>query len=498
MARDGPKRVPAVRTRSFQRSRHGSDVITVATPTVTVRHVRLVDYRPGQVDLRSVLRLAAPVTAVQIGLMSMGAVDTIMVGRVSATDLAAVAIGNLYFFGMAVFGMGMLFALDPVISQAVGADDVVGVARGVQRGGLMAVVLSALAMALLVPAGPMLALARQPVDVVPVADAYAHGLIPGILPFYAFVVLRQSLQAMGRVRPVVITVFAANAVNAALNWVLIFGKLGAPALGAEGSAWVTSLSRWFMIILLFGLTRRDLEPALRPLRRDAWRVRPLVRFVRVGAPIGAQQFLEFGVFGAAGLLMGLLGTIAVASHQVALQLAALTFMVPVGVAQATSVVVGQAVGREDPPGARRAVGAGVVSVTGFMTLTAISFLTLPGPLARLFSSDPAVVAAAATLLPIAGVFQIFDGLQVAAAGALRGVGDTQVPMLLNLVGFWMVGLPVCAYLGFRTELGPRGVWWGLALGIGVVGILLLLRVRRRFGRELRRLVVDEDGEADAS
>jgi len=484
--------------RSREGPRHGSDVITVATPPVTARRIRLGDYRPKRIDVRSVFRLAAPVTAVQIGLMSMGAVDTIMVGRVSATDLAAVAIGNLYFFAIAVFGMGMLFALDPVISQAVGADDVPGVARGVQRAGLIAGVLSLGAMALLVPAGPMLTLARQPAEVVPVADAYAHGLIPGIVPFYAFVVFRQTLQAMGRVRPIVITVLAANAVNAGLNWVLIFGNLGAPALGAEGSSWVTSLSRWFMIALLLRFTWRDLEPVLRPLRRDAWRLRPLVRFVRVGAPIGAQQFLEFGVFGAAGLLMGLLGTVAVASHQVALQLAALTFMVPVGVAQATSVVVGQAVGREDPSAARRAVGAGVVSVTGFMTLTAMAFLTLPGPLARLFSSDPAVVAAAVTLLPIAGVFQIFDGLQVAAAGALRGVGDTQVPMLLNLVGFWMVGLPVCAYLGFRTELGPRGVWWGLAVGIGVVGILLLLRVRRRFGRELRRLIVDEDGDVHAS
>lgn len=190
--------------------------------------------------------------------------------------------------------------------------------------------------------------------------------------------------------------------------------------------------------------------------------------------------------------MGLMGTVAVASHQVALQLAALTFMIPVGVAQATSVVVGRAVGRGDPFGARRAVGAGILTATAFMVLTAAMFLTLPGPLARIFSNDPAVVAAAALLLPIAGVFQVFDGLQVAAAGALRGVGDTRVPMLLNLVGFWFVGLPACVVLGFTLDLGPRGVWWGLALGIGVVGVLLLLRVRRRFGRELRRLVIDEE------
>lgn len=428
----------------------------------------------------------------QIGLMSMGAVDTVMVGRVSAVDLAAVALGNLYFFGMAVFGMGVLFALDPVIAQAVGASDTEGVARGVQRGVVLAVLLGVAAMTLLLPAGRLLTLARQPIEVVPVADLYAEGLIPGVFPFYAFIVLRQSLQAMVRVRPIVVTVLVANVANVFLNWVLIFGNWGAPELGAVGSAWGTSASRWLMVTLLCALAWPELRPALLPLRPEALRSAPLLRFLRLGAPIGAQQWLEFGVFGAAGLLMGVLGTVAVASHQVALQLAALTFMIPVGVAQATSVVVGQAVGREDPPGARRAVGAGIMTVTIFMSFTAAMFLLVPEPLARLFSDDPDVVIAAAALLPIAGVFQIFDGLQVAGAGALRGVGDTQVPMLLNLFGFWFIGLPTCAWLAFGVALGPTGVWWGLALGIGTVGTLLMFRIRGRFGRDLRRLVMDED------
>jgi MATE family multidrug resistance protein len=460
--------------------------------TATATRVALSAYRPDRSDVRVLFELAGPVVLVQIGLMSMGAIDTVMVGRVSATDLAAVAIGNLYFFGIAVFGMGVLYALDPVIAQAVGASDTIGVARGVQRGVILATLLSVAAMTLLLPAGFLLTLARQPPEVIPVADAYAEGLILGMLPFYGFVVLRQSLQAMTRVRPIVVTVFLANGVNIVLNWLLIFGNLGFPRLGAVGSAWGSSLSRWFMLLMLAAAGWRELRPALIPFRREALAPGPLRRFLRVGAPIGTQQWLEFGVFGAAGLLMGLLGTIAVASHQVALQLAALTFMIPVGVAQATSVVVGQAVGREDPAGARRAVGAGIATVTGFMSFTAVMFLSVPGPLARIFSNDPTVVAAAALLLPIAGVFQVFDGLQVAAAGALRGIGDTRVPMIMNLVGFWMIGLPFCAILGFGLGFGPRGVWWGLAIGIGVVGILLMHRIRRRFGRELRRLVIEED------
>jgi len=466
----------------------------VSDPVTEPPLIPLSAYRPERRDVQELFRLAAPVALVQIGLMAMGALDTVMVGRVSATDLAAVAIGNLYFFGIAVFGMGVLYALDPVIAQAVGAQDRVGIARGVQRGGVLAIILTLGAMVLLLPAGEFLELARQPADVVPVADAYAEGLILGIFPFYAFTVLRQSLQAMGRVRPIVITVLAANLLNFLLNWVLIYGNLGFSPLGAVGSAWATSLSRWFMLLLLASLGWDVLRPTLRPLRREALAIAPLIRFLRIGVPIGAQQWLEFGVFGAAGLLMGLIGTVAIASHQVALQLAALTFMIPVGVAQATSVVVGQSVGRADPSGARRAVGAGIVTVTAFMTVTAIMFMTLPVTLARLFSNDPTVVAAAAVLLPIAGVFQVFDGLQVAGAGALRGVGDTRVPMILNLVGFWLIGLPACIGLGFGLGLGPRGVWWGLAIGIGVVAVLLMYRIRRRFGRELRRLVIDDETE----
>ena len=449
-------------------------------------------YRPSPRELGRLIRFALPIAVVQVGLMAMGAVDTVMVGRVSPADLAAVAIGNLYFFGIAVFGMGVLFALDTVVSQAVGANDAAGIARGVQRGFVMALGLTLLATMLLLPAGPFLTFARQPDEVVPVAAAYAHGMIAGVFPFYGFIVLRQSLLAMGRVREIVVTVVAANVVNFALNWVLVFGNLGAPRLGAVGSAWGTSASRWFMLFALFALGWRSMGASLRAPRRDAWRFGPLVRVLRVGGPIGAQQFLEFGVFGAAGLLMGWMGTIAVASHQVALQLAALTFMVPVGVAQATSVTVGQAVGRGDPEGARRAVGAGLLTGVGFMTLTAILFLSLPEALSGLFSDDAQVVRTAALLLPIAGVFQVFDGVQVVAAGALRGIGDTRVPMILNLVGFWLVGLPLCALLGFVAGAGPTGIWWGLAAGIGVVAALLSLRIVRRFGGALHRLAIDED------
>jgi len=324
-----------------------------------------------------------------------------------------------------------------------------------------------------------------------VAARYAHALIPGVFPFYAFVVIRQSLQAMGHLRPILWTVFLANVFNIGANWVLVFGHMGAPALGAVGSAWATTLSRGVLVCLLPGLAWPLVRPALLPLRPKALEPAPLLRMVRVGAPIGAQQTLEFGVFGAAGLFMGWMGTVAVASHQIALQLAALTFMIPLGVGQAASVLVGHAVGRADPPGARRAAGAGLIAGGGFMAVTATLLLLYPVTFARWFTGDVEVVAVAASLLPIAGVFQVFDGLQAVAAGALRGAADTRVPLLIALVGFWGVGLPTSAVLGFGLGLGPRGVWWGLASGLGLVAVLLLRRLRVRFGRELRRLVVDE-------
>jgi MATE family multidrug resistance protein len=455
----------------------------------------LESFRPQREDLGSLVRLALPVAIVQVAMMAMGAVDTIMVGRVSPVDLAAVALGNLYVFGVTVFGMGVLFALDPVISQAVGAGDPVGVARGVQRGGMLSLGLTGMSVMLLLPAGPALRAAGQPEEVVPVAAGYALASIPGVLPFYGFNVLRQSLQAMARITPILVTVLLANLANVFFNWVLIFGNLGFPSLGAVGSGWATSLSRWFMVLTLLGLAWPILRPSVVPFRPEVTAVRPLLRFFRLGAPVGAQQFLEFGVFGAAGLLMGWMGTVAMASHQVALNLAALTFMVPVGVAQATAVLVGQGVGREDPPAARRAAGAGLLVGAGFMAFAAALLLSMPELLARVFTDDVPVLQLAALLIPIAGIFQVFDGLQVVAAGVLRGVGDTRVPMLLNLVGFWLVGLPVSYGLGFVVDVGPGGIWWGLAAGIGLVAVLLVARVRARLGRELRRLAIDDDQDA---
>jgi multidrug resistance protein, MATE family len=446
---------------------------------------------PGLKELRAVGGLALPVIVVQVGMMTMGVVDTVMVGHFSARDLAAVALGNLYFFTAVVFPMGVLFSLDPVVSQAVGAGEKAAVGRALQRGGVLALALALPASLALVPGEILLTLIRQPAEVVPVAAMYALVSIPGVFPFLGFIVLRQTLQAMGRMAPVVIIIILANLANVLFNWVLIFGKLGFPAMGAVGSGWASSLSRWLMLLGLLGLAWPLLRPHLLPFRAEALHAGPLGRMMRLGAPIGIQLSLEFGAFGAIGVFMGWLGTVAMAGHQVALNLSSLTFMVPLGIAQATAVMVGRGVGKGDAPEARRAAGAGLLMGASFMSFMAALLLLFPELLARAYSSDVEVVLLAATLIPLAGVFQVFDGLQVVSSGVLRGVGETRMPMVANLAGFWILGIPLSLWLGFRTGAGPVGLWWGLVAGLAAVAVFLLFLVQARMGRELRRIVIDD-------
>ncbi|HSE69081.1 MAG TPA: MATE family efflux transporter [Gemmatimonadales bacterium] len=445
---------------------------------------------PRASDVRALLGLGLPVIVVQVGMMAMGVVDTIMVGHLNAQALAAVALGNLYFFGVAIFGMGVLMALDPVVAQAVGAGDHEAAARGVQRGVILAALLCLPASAMLLPAESVLRWANQPAEVVPIAGTYCRVSIPGTFGFFAFIVFRQSLQAMGRLRSIVVAVLIANLVNAALNWVLIYGHLGMPTLGAVGSAWATTLSRWVMSGLLLALGWHELRPVLLPIRPGVGDPRPLTRMFLLGAPIGAQHQLEYGVFGLVGLMMGWLGTTQVAAHQIALNLASITFMVPLGLSSAAAVVVGHAVGRSDPAGARGASRAALACAVTFMGTTALAFMLLPGVLAGFYTSDPAVLALAVLLLPLAGVFQVFDGIQVTSIGILRGLGDTRTPMIIGLLGYWVIGLPVSLWLGFRLARGPVGLWWGLVLGLVIVALFLLDRVRRRLQRPLRRVHID--------
>jgi multidrug resistance protein, MATE family len=253
------------------------------------------------------------------------------------------------------------------------------------------------------------------------------------------------------------------------------------------------VSRWVMVLLLLAFAWPVLRPQLLPLRRDVFAWAPLRRMLALGAPIGIQYQLEYGVFAVVGVMMGWLGTTELAGHQVAINLASFTFMVPLGVSAAAAVVVGHAVGRGDAAAARRAAAAALVCGVAFMSASALVMLAFPMALARVYTTSESVAQIAATLIPIAGVFQVFDGTQVVSIGILRGAADTRAPMLVNVLGFWLLGLPVSAALGFVTAAGPRGLWWGLTVGLMVVAGILLWRVRRRLSGDVSRVQIDHDG-----
>jgi len=440
--------------------------------------------------LRQLTRLALPIVAVNLGQMMMSVVDTVMVGRVSAEAIAGVALGTLFFFAAAISGEGILLALDPVISQAVGAQDKVGQARGLQRGILLALLLTIPSALFLAVCPWLMSVLRQPDGVVPLAATYARIMIPGVLPFYLFIGLRQTLQALGKVRPIMLTMLAANLVNVALNYVLIFGKLGFPVLGVAGSAWATVVSRWLMVVLLAAVAWPLLRPLVRPWHPEARAAAPLGRMVWLGLPIAGQRMLEYLTFGLTALAMGWIGTAAMAGHQIALNMAAVSYMVPLGIGGAGSVLVGRAVGAGQPDEARHFARLAMLLGGGVMLVGGALFVALPTFLARLYTSDPGAMAVAATLLPLAGAFAVFDGLQAVGLGVLRGLADTRIPMLMNLVGYWAIGLPAGILLAFPLRLGAAGLWWGLVIGLAAVALMLVYRIRVRFAREMPRVAIE--------
>ncbi len=447
---------------------------------------------PGRAQFREMVALALPIAAVQLGLMAMGVVDTVMVGHLSAEALAAVALGTVYFFAVAIFGMGTLLALDPIAAQAVGAGDREAVAHAIQRGLLLAGLLCVPVCLLLIPASPVLLSLHQPANLVAIAGPFCLVSAAGVPGFLAFVVLRQGLQAEGRTRGILITVLVANLANVGLNWVLIFGHLGVAPLGPIGSAWATVASRTLLPLLLLVFEWPHLRTQLFPRRSGLLASGPLLQMLRLGVPIGFQHQLEYGVFGVVGLVMDTLGAAEMAGHQIALNLASLTFMVPLGIGSAAAVLVGQAAGAGDRRRAGQSAGAALILALLFMSSTAAVFLSAPGWLANLYTSDRRAAAVAVLLIPLAGIFQVFDGLQVVSIGALRGLADTRTPMVANVLGFWVVGLPIGLWLAFHVGLGAVGLWWGLVIGLVAVGLTLVARLAWRLRQPLFRISPESD------
>lgn len=435
-------------------------------------------------EVRPTLALAGPVVLGQLGLMLMTLVDTAMVGRLGPGAITAVGVGHATSVLFLLFGLGVLSGLDRIVSFAHGAGRPEEIRRALVQGLLLSVAFSVPAIAIqqvlaahLGSFGYAPEIAR---DAAPFLGALAWSLLPSLL----FTALRQTLQATGDATAASLIVLAANGVNLAANELLIYGSAYTPALGVTGSGWATLISRVFMLVALTvhagrqGLLGRTLAAWAPELAR-------LRELVRLGVPAGVQLVFEGGVFALVSMLAARLGAVPGAANQIVLQIASFTFMVPLGLGAAGAVRVGQALGRGDAAGARRAGWTAVTLGVGFMGLSGLGLLVAHGPLLAIFQPPPEVIAVARELLVCAALFQLFDGAQVAFSGVLRGVANTVAPMVANLVGHWAIGLPTGLAFAYGAGLGVLGLWVGLAAGLAAVAVALGVVWKRDIGRIVR-------------
>jgi multidrug resistance protein, MATE family len=445
-------------------------------------------FGPLRGEFRATLRLALPLVIAEVGWMSMGIVDTIMVGRLpnSAIAIGATGLGQSLYHSIAIFGGGLLLGMDTFVSQAYGREDLRDARHSLINGIAMAFFFTPLLM-LTVSFWPQL-MQRFGVnaELVEPMRPFLTALNCGTLPLLSYFALRRYLQAVDVVHPVMFALISANLVNAFGNWVLIYGHLGFRAMGITGSGWSTCVARIYMafvllITVLYVESKRGLPSCMDSVRVDVRRMRALLM---LGMPAAAQILLEIGAFSGATALCAKLGPVPLSGHEIALNCAAFTFMVPLGISSAAAVRVGQNLGRKDSTGARRAGWSALLLGCGFMSCAGLVFVSAPKFIARLFSPDPRVIQVGATLLLVAAAFQLFDGLQTVATGALRGTGETRTPMLANLIAYWFIGLPLGYVLCFRLGWGAVGVWIGLCIGLMIIGSALLIAWQRRLNPRL--------------
>jgi MATE family multidrug resistance protein len=424
--------------------------------------------------------LAAPVVVAELGWITMGMVDTLMVGPLGAEAIGAVGLGSSLFTAVAIFSMGMLLGLDPLVSQAFGAGRLDECRRWLLHGLYLALILAVPTTFGVFGLVASLDAWHMNADVLRLTRPYLVAVAWSLPPLLIYFALRRYLQSLNIVRPIMLTLIGANLLNVVVNWTLIYGRLGAPALGVGGAAWATVLSRVAMATSLSAVVlihaRQSGSAVHVPWRLELDRLR---RLVVLGFPAAMQLTLEVGVFAAASALAGRMLPVSLAAHQIALNLAGFTFMVPLGLASAGAVRVGQAVGRGDHAGAARAGWTALALGVLFMGTASLAFTLIPRPLVAAFTSDTRVLELGASLLAVAAVFQLFDGLQGVGTGVLRGLGDTRTPMLWNLGGHWFIGLPLAYFLGFRAGLGVIGLWWGLSAGLIICGVALLIVWNKR-------------------
>jgi multidrug resistance protein, MATE family len=424
---------------------------------------------PRARELRTLLRLAGPLILGYVGSQLMSLVDTAMVGRLGATALAGVGIGNGIYFTVSCLGLGCVSGMEAPVAQAVGAGEPLRARRLLWQGIRVAIGVSAPLVIVMMALLPLLSSAGVDAATRAQVERYVWARMLNVVPFLVFNAQRAYLQAVAVTRPIVVASVVGNIANFIGNYLLIYRA----GWGVAGSGVASTLASVAMVAVL-ARAIADVEAPPDPGRRrfDPALVRTILR---LGVPMGLQVVAEVGVFATVGVLSGRMGATSAAAHQVAIALASFTFCVTLGIGAATSVRVGLHIGAGDTPAARHAGLVGLLASAAFMSTSALTFLVAAPALAGVLTNDATVLAVAVPLVHVAALFQVSDGLQATAAGALRGAGDPHAPLWANLIGHWLIGLPVAVGLGFYAHRGVSGLWWGLSLGLTAVAVGLIGR-----------------------
>jgi len=421
--------------------------------------------------------LAYPVMLSQLGQVMVGVADNIMVGRLGAVPLAAASLANSIFFVILMFGIGISMAVTPMVAAADGEGKTGKIGRLLNHGFVINTVASIFLFLLILAISPGLKLINQPQEVVVLAIPYLLIITFSLLPFMFFQTYKQFIEGLSQTKQAMFITVVFNLLNIGLNWLLIYGNWGFPTLGLNGAGWATLISRILMAwaLYLYVSKSKRYKKYIRGIHFKQLRLSIIKKMLGIGIPTGMQFIFEVGAFSTAAIMMGWIGVNALAAHQIAINLASISYMMASGLSAAAMVRIGNQLGKRNISKLRE-VGFSIFGmVTVFMSVFAIIFLLLKNYLPLLYIDDRQVVEMAASLLIIAGIFQIFDGLQVVALGTLRGLSDVKIPTLVTLLAYWVVGLPLGYYLAFTLHWNELGIWIGLLIGLTITAIMLVYR-----------------------
>ncbi|HIK53708.1 MAG TPA: MATE family efflux transporter [Synechococcales cyanobacterium M55_K2018_004] len=433
-------------------------------------------------EVKACLKLAVPLAGAQLVQAATSFVDTMMMGWLGSQTIAAGGLGATSFAALLLSSSAMVSAVSPLSAQAFGAGDAQAAGQAVRQGLWLALLLSLPIMLLLWHGGTVLQHLGQSVETATLAEQYLRAIATGFFPGLGFAALRSFVAALSRTRPIILVIAGGTLLNMIGNYVLMFGKLGFPALGLAGIGYASSFSLWCMLLTLglYLLSQPNLRQYQIFRRLYQFEGRMFWTLVKLGVPLGVLAVMETGLFTVTTYLMGQLGTTALAAHQIAIQVASLTFMVPLGISLATTVRVGQLVGRKSLPQARMSgfvgIGLGGLAMLGL----GLVIWVIPEPIVGIFldlksAENTDVIQLAVQLLKVAALFQLFDGIQVCAVGALHGIKDTVIPMVIGIVSYWGIGLTAGYWLGLRLGFGGVGLWCGLAIALCVAALVLTWR-----------------------